>query len=36
MVKLTGKRAVPITVIDNDVIVGFDRDKIEKRIAGSK
>jgi len=36
MVKLSGKRAVPITVIDNDIIVGFDRDKIEKRIAESK
>jgi len=36
MVKLSGKRAVPITVIDNDVIVGFDQDKIEKRIAEAK
>ncbi len=36
MVKLSGKRAVPTIVIDNDVIVGFDRDKIEKKIAESK
>jgi len=36
MVKLTGKRAVPIIVIDDNVIVGFDRDKIEKILAGSK
>ena len=33
LVRLSGKRAVPITVIDNDVIIGFDQEKIEKRIA---
>ncbi len=33
MVRLSGKRAVPITVIDNDVIIGFDREKIENRIS---
>lgn len=34
LVKLSGRRAVPITVFDDrDIIVGFDREKIEKRIA---
>ena len=36
MVKVCGKRAVPVTVIDNEVIVGFDRDRIEKLIAQAK
>ncbi len=33
MVRLTGKRAVPTTLIDDDVIIGFDREKIEQRIS---
>lgn len=33
MVRIAGKRAVPTTLIDNDVIIGFDREKIEERIS---
>lgn len=33
MVQLTGQRGVPVIVIDNDIIVGFDKNKIEKDLA---
>jgi hypothetical protein len=33
MVRISGKRAIPTTLIDNDVIIGFDQEKIEKRIS---
>lgn len=30
MFKLTGKMAVPVVVVDGEVIMGFDRAKLEK------
>jgi S1-C subfamily serine protease len=33
--RLTGQMAVPVTVIDNQVIVGFDRPKLEQVLAAS-
>ena len=30
--KLTGKRAFPVTVIDNEVISGYKEDKIEEAL----
>lgn len=32
MLRLTGKLAVPVIVIDGEVIVGFDRRRIEERL----
>jgi glutaredoxin 3 len=32
MVKLSGRLAVPVIVIDDDVIVGFDQKTIEERL----
>jgi glutaredoxin 3 len=32
MVKLSGRMAVPVIVIDEDVIVGFDQKTIEERL----
>jgi len=33
MVEVTGQRGVPIIVIDGDIIVGFDRNKIDHDLA---
>jgi glutaredoxin 3 len=33
MVQLTGQRGVPIILIDNDIIVGFDQNKIDQALA---
>lgn len=33
MVHLSGRRAVPVIVIDGDVIVGFDQDAIKHKLA---
>jgi glutaredoxin len=32
MVRLSGRMAVPVIVIDGDVIVGFDQKTIEERL----
>jgi glutaredoxin len=32
MVRLAGRLAVPVIVIDDDVIVGFDQKTIEERL----
>jgi glutaredoxin-like YruB-family protein len=32
MVKLSGQRGVPVIVIDEEVIVGFDKNKIDAHI----
>jgi glutaredoxin len=32
MVQLSGRMAVPVIVIDGEVIVGFDQKAIEKKI----
>lgn len=34
MVKLSGQMGVPVIQIDNEIIVGFDKEKIEKIING--
>lgn len=33
MVELTGQRGVPVIVIDNEQIVGFDQQKIDQALA---
>ena len=33
MVQLTGQRGVPVIVIDNDIIVGFNQAKIDQDLA---
>ena len=35
MVSLTGQRGVPVIVIDGQVILGFDRPRIEQLLAGN-
>ena len=32
MVRLSGRMAVPVIVMNGDVIVGFDQDSIEKKL----
>lgn len=32
MIRLSGRMAVPVIVIDGDVIVGFDQKTIEERL----
>ena len=32
MIALTGQRNVPVTVIDGEVIVGFDREALEEQL----
>ena len=34
MVRISGQRGVPVTVIDGQVIVGFDRRRLEQALAG--
>jgi len=34
MVRLTGQLGVPVTVIDGQVVVGFDRPRLEQLLAG--
>jgi len=36
MVRVSGQQGVPVTVIDNEVIVGFDRQRLDKAIAEAK
>jgi glutaredoxin len=36
MVKLSGRMAVPVIVIDGEVIVGFDQKTIEQKLHESK
>ena len=33
MVELTGQRGVPVIIIDNEQIVGFDQQKIDQALA---
>jgi glutaredoxin len=33
MIKLTNQRAVPVIVVDDQIILGFDQQKIEKALA---
>lgn len=35
MVKKSGQMGVPVIVIGNDLVVGFDQDKIEELVAAS-
>ena len=35
MVRLTGQLGVPVTVIDSQVVVGFDRSRLEQLLASS-
>ena len=35
MVSLSGQMGVPVIDIDGQIIVGFDKDKIDKLLAGS-
>ena len=35
MIKLTGRNAVPVIVVDNDIIVGFNEARLEE-ILGAK
>ncbi|MFC1594028.1 Uxx-star family glutaredoxin-like (seleno)protein [Candidatus Omnitrophota bacterium] len=30
MIKLSGQMGVPVIVVDSEVVVGFDRDRLEK------
>lgn len=32
MIELTGQRAVPVTVIGNDFVVGYDPEKLESNL----
>lgn len=32
MIKVSGQMGVPVVVIDGDVIVGFDKDKIDAKL----
>jgi len=32
MIALTGQRNVPVTVIDGEVVVGFDREALEEQL----
>jgi len=34
MIKLSGQGGVPVTVVDGEVVVGFDRPRLEKLLAG--
>jgi S1-C subfamily serine protease len=36
MVRLSGQRGVPVIVVDQEVIVGFDRPRLEQLLAGQK
>ena len=36
MVNLTGQMGVPVIVIDGNVVVGFDRERIQALLAGAK
>jgi len=33
MVKLSGQRGVPVIVVDNEVIIGFDQAKLDKLLS---
>ncbi|HAW72072.1 MAG TPA: NrdH-redoxin [Firmicutes bacterium] len=33
MIALTGQRSVPVTVIDGEVIVGFDREALDQQLS---
>jgi hypothetical protein len=33
LVRLTGQMSIPVTVIDGEVVVGFDRARIEELLA---
>jgi len=35
MVRLTGQMGVPVTVIDGQVVIGFDRPRLEQLLAGA-
>jgi|YNPNPStandDraft_1061719.scaffolds.fasta_scaffold01828_6 glutaredoxin 3 len=36
MVRLTGQRGVPVTVIDGQVVIGFDRPRLDALLAGAR
>ena len=36
MVRLSGQRGVPVIVVDQEVVVGFDRPRLERLLAGRK
>lgn len=36
MVRLTGQRGVPVTVIDSQVVVGYDRQRLEELLAAAR
>jgi glutaredoxin len=33
MIKLTNQRAVPVIVVDDQIIIGFDQQKIDQALA---
>lgn len=33
MIRLSGQMGVPVIIIDNEVVVGFDKEKIDKILA---
>ncbi|HPK14042.1 MAG TPA: glutaredoxin family protein [Candidatus Paceibacterota bacterium] len=36
MVEKSGQMGVPVTIIDNDLVVGFDKDKLSKLLSLEK
>lgn len=36
MLRLTGQRGVPVTVIDGQVVIGFDRPRLDALLAGTR
>ena len=36
MFKLSGQGGVPVTVVDGEVVVGFDRPRLEKLLGGAE
>jgi len=36
MVRLTGQMGVPVITVDNEVIIGFDRGRLQNLLAGAK